>query len=86
MRRIGRRAVLTTIAAAITAPAFGHSTGEFNTLGFHTPLPRTLFRQRLAYVQAIQAMRVEIYWGDRQELPDVFSTEFEGPPPLRGRS
>jgi len=32
MRRIGRRAVLTTIAAAITAPAFGHSTGELADL------------------------------------------------------
>ena len=50
---------------------------HFNALGFHTSVPRNLFRERLPYVQPIRSFRVEIYWEEKQELPDVFGQEFE---------
>ncbi|MCP5116580.1 MAG: hypothetical protein GY953_37605 [bacterium] len=48
----------------------------FNALGYHTTLPRHLFRLKLSYVQPIAAMRLERYSnraGLELEYPDPFA-------------
>ena len=51
-------------------------TWGFNALGYHTTLPRHLFRLDFAYVQAIAAVRLERYSGRaglELEYPDPFA-------------